>query len=50
MLGLAAEGLSARDAAERLFVSPATVRTHLENIRAKKILNMPDGQGAPLRE
>jgi len=35
VLQLAAEGLSARDAAERLFVSAATVRTHLGNIYAR---------------
>jgi DNA-binding CsgD family transcriptional regulator len=35
VLQLSAEGLSAREAAERLFISPATVRTHLENIYTK---------------
>jgi two-component system nitrate/nitrite response regulator NarL len=35
MLQLAAHGLSAPEAAERLTVSPATVRTHLENIYRK---------------
>jgi DNA-binding CsgD family transcriptional regulator len=35
VLELAAQGLSARRSAERLGVSAATVRTHLENIYAK---------------
>ena len=35
VLALAAQGLSARQTAERLIVSPATVRTHFENIYAK---------------
>jgi DNA-binding CsgD family transcriptional regulator len=35
VLQLAAEGLSARRTADRLTVSPTTVRTHLENIYAK---------------
>jgi DNA-binding NarL/FixJ family response regulator len=35
VLQLAAHGLSARQVAERLTVSPATVRSHLENIYPK---------------
>jgi DNA-binding CsgD family transcriptional regulator len=35
VLQLSAEGRSARVAAEHLTISPATVRTHLENIYAK---------------
>jgi DNA-binding CsgD family transcriptional regulator len=35
VLQLAAAGLSARASGEQLFVSPATVRTHLEHIYAK---------------
>ena len=35
VLRLGARGLSARETAERLVVSPATVRTHFENIYAK---------------
>lgn len=35
MLQLAAHGLSARQTAQRLTVSPATVKTHLENIYRK---------------
>jgi DNA-binding CsgD family transcriptional regulator len=35
VLRLGAGGLSARETAERLVVSPATVRTHFENIYAK---------------
>ena len=35
VLRLSACGLSARQTAERLVLSPATVRTHLENIYAK---------------
>jgi len=35
VLRLGARGLSARQTAERLVVSPATVRTHFENIYAK---------------
>ena len=35
MLRLGARGLSARETAERLVVSPATIRTHMENIYAK---------------
>jgi DNA-binding CsgD family transcriptional regulator len=35
VLQIAAHGLSARESAARLVVSPATVRTHLENIRRK---------------
>jgi PAS domain S-box-containing protein len=35
VLQIAAQGLSARETAERLVVSPATVKTHLENIYAK---------------
>jgi len=35
VLRLGALGLSARETAERLVVSPATVRTHFENIYAK---------------
>jgi ATP/maltotriose-dependent transcriptional regulator MalT len=35
ILQLAADGLSGPRIAERLFVSPATVKTHFENIYAK---------------
>ncbi|MDP1846679.1 MAG: LuxR C-terminal-related transcriptional regulator [Solirubrobacteraceae bacterium] len=35
MLQLAAQGLSGRETAERLTISPATVKTHLENIYRK---------------
>ena len=35
MLQLAAHGLSVRETAERLTISPATVKTHLENIYRK---------------
>jgi DNA-binding NarL/FixJ family response regulator len=35
VLQLAARGFTARHIAERLTVTPATVRTHLENIYAK---------------
>jgi ATP/maltotriose-dependent transcriptional regulator MalT len=35
LLGLAADGLSGPDLARELFVSPATVRTHFENIHDK---------------
>ena len=35
VLQLAAQGLSARRTAERLVVSPATVRTHFENLYPK---------------
>jgi DNA-binding NarL/FixJ family response regulator len=35
VLQLAAAGLPVRESAERLFVSPATVKTHLENIYTK---------------
>jgi DNA-binding CsgD family transcriptional regulator len=35
MLQLAAHGLSGRETAERLTISPATVKTHLENIYRK---------------
>jgi PAS domain S-box-containing protein len=35
VLRLGARGLSARETAERLVISPATIRTHMENIYAK---------------
>jgi DNA-binding CsgD family transcriptional regulator len=35
VLALMAEGLSHKEAAVKLFISPKTVRTHLQNIYAK---------------
>lgn len=50
MLQLAAEGLSARETAERLTVTPATVRTHLENVYRKlEISGKPSAVAAALR-
>lgn len=39
VLALMAEGLSHKEAAEKLFISPKTVRTHLENIYEKLQVN-----------
>ena len=39
VMGLVAEGLNHKEVAERLFISPETVRRHLGNIYAKLKVN-----------
>jgi PAS domain S-box-containing protein len=51
VLQLAAHGLSAPRTAERLFLSPATVKTHLENIYAKLgVSDKPSAVATALRQ
>lgn len=51
VLQLAAQGLSAPRTAERLFLSPATVKTHLENIYAKLgVSDKPSAVATALRQ
>ncbi len=50
VLQLAADGLSAPKTAERLYVSPGTVRTHLENIYRKlEVSDKPSAVATSLR-
>lgn len=50
MLQLAAHGLSGRETAERLIISPATVKTHLENIYRKlDVSDKPSAVATALR-
>jgi two-component system cell cycle sensor histidine kinase/response regulator CckA len=51
VLQLAAQGLSAPRTAERLFLSPATIKTHLENIYAKLgVSDKPSAVATALRQ
>lgn len=50
MLQLAANGMSAREAAERLDLSPSTVKTHLENIYRKlEVSDKPSAVATAMR-
>jgi ATP/maltotriose-dependent transcriptional regulator MalT len=50
VLQLAAQGLSVKETAERLTVSPATVKTHLENIYAKlEVSDKPSAVATAMR-
>jgi DNA-binding NarL/FixJ family response regulator len=50
ILRLAAGGYSTREIAQRLYVSPKTVETHLLNVFEKMRLDPPTGGSAGVRE